>query len=159
MSAQLQQPPNPQMAQREQEEKLLEQILGGELPGKGYLYADDPEKRQEQMVKTTPEFVRDTLLRATEVLGFDLQLPFSPEKKSELAKAVLACAQAFLLLDPSVDAEGVSIEGRAETEAKFPPRIAPNPAEKAVAEKNKPKTQALSGTRPDQPRPKPRVNG
>lgn len=168
MSAQPGRPPaqpppqaGPQPPQAPEMQQLLEQLLGGELPGQGYLYADDPAKRQQQLVRTTPDFVRANLLRAIEVMTFDLQLPFSEDKKADVGHALLAAAQAYLLLDPSVDQEGVSIEGRANAEAqaqaRFPPRVPPNAAEGKIKTKNESKSKALRGTRPQQPRPSPRI--
>jgi hypothetical protein len=186
----------------------------GELPGLGYLYPDAPEKRQATLVKTTPEFARDTLLRAIEVCGFGAMFPFSETKPGEWAKAALAYAQAYLLLDPSVDNQGVPVgaaamaQGDAQATAAHaqgaaqqavnghkagldeaaaehgailgghvaahqsgqawsfpvtkagvpePPKVLPNPAEKAIETKGALKTEELKGARGDLPRPKPRV--
>lgn len=131
--AQQQPPPmTPQMRHEAEMDQVLEQLLGGELPGAGYLFQDDPEKRQAQLVKTTPEFVRSALLRAIEVAAFAQTLPFSMEKKSELSDQVLKNAQAYLLLDPSVDENGIPVEGpgskahaTASAQAQFRPPPAP----------------------------------
>lgn len=155
---------DPAAARKQAEEQLVEQLLGGELPGAGYLYADDPAKRQEQLVKTTPDFVRANLLRAMEVLTFDLQLPFSEDKKADVGKAILECAQAYLLLDPTVDETGNPVEGegsKAQAQAKaahqFPPRVGLNDAANAISAKHEPQTKALRKTRGQTPRPQPRV--
>lgn len=156
-------PARPSPAQDAEQQRIeeLERILGGELPGAGYEFAEDPEKRQANLVQTDAEYVRAALLRAAEVVGIELSMPFGLNKKADLGKALLAISQSYLLLDPTVDAEGVSVDGRAEAQAKavakFPPRVQPNPAEKAEEAKNKGKTEALSHTRADTPRPKPRV--
>jgi hypothetical protein len=81
----------------------------GELPGLGYLYANAPEERQQALVVTTPDFARASLLRAIETAAFASMLPFSENKPSEWGKAILEMAQAYLLLDPSVDSQGVPV--------------------------------------------------
>jgi hypothetical protein len=143
--------------------QALEQIMGGEIPGVGYLFAADPEARQASLIHTTPEIVRSQLLRAIEVCAIDAQLPYGQEKKDTISKAALAFAQAYLLLDPSVDQAGVPLGAEAEANAKvaqrFPPRVQPNPAEQAIAEKHKPQSEALRHTRGQTPRPQPRAGG
>lgn len=146
------------------QDQVLQQILGAELPGQGYLFPDDPETRQGQLVKTTPQFVRDNLLRAIEVQAFAAQLPLDEEKPSDIGKLILAMAQAYLLLDPTLDTEGVPVEGegsKAHATAKaaheFPPRVQENPAEAASKAKHEPQSEALNKTRGQQPRPQPRV--
>lgn len=115
--AQSQQPeaePAPQAPTPEQAlEQELEKLLGGELPGAGYLFPDDPEKRQANLVKTTPDQARAALLRAVEVCAFDALLPYGSAPKSEAAKAALAFSQAYLLLDPTVDESGVPVGAQA----------------------------------------------
>ena len=88
----------------------------GELPGEGYLYAGAPEIRQAALVKTTPEFARDALLRSIEVAAMNSMLPFSEKTPSEWAKAALAFSQAYLLLDPSVDNQGVPVGAEAHAQ-------------------------------------------
>lgn len=144
----------------------------GELPGEGYLFAHDPETRQSTLIQTTPDFARATLLRAIEVLGFDASLPYGEQPPKEYAQSILALSQAYLLLDPSVDTEGIPVgakeEAGARAQAKFqfpvtkgghpePPRVNPNPAENAIAEKHKEQSEELRGARGDRPRPQPRV--
>lgn len=94
-------------------------------------------------------------------MGFALQLPYGEDKKADLGHALLACSQSYLLLDPSVDEEGVSVEGRAEADAKaaqkFPPRVEPNAAEKNLDEKTKDKQESLKHDRGQTPTPRPRV--
>lgn len=163
-------PPNgqptgdPRQRLAEEQNAQVEQLLGGELIGEGYLFADDPEERAKQLIETNAEFVRQNLLRAIEVMTFDLQLPYSQDKKADVGKAVLECAQAYLLLDPTVDETGVPVEGegsKAQAAAKavhqFPPHVQPNAGEQKVAGKNEGKSVALKNTRPQQPRPKPRA--
>jgi len=154
----------------------------GELPGEGYLFAHDPETRQAALVTTTPEQARAALLRAIELCAQDV-MPYGEQPPKELAQAALAFSQAYLLLDPSVDQEGVPVGAEAIAQAdaqarvqahasgqafshptdangyKEPPRVLPNPAEAAVAAKNMPKTEVLRGARADKPRPQPRVGG
>lgn len=148
------------------ENELIEKILGGELPGQGYLYASDPEERQKQLIQTKPEFVRANILRAIEVMTFDLQLVFSEDKKADIGHAMLFSAQAYLLLDPTVDENGVPVEGpgsvahaNAAAAHQFPPRVAETPAEAAVKGKHEPQEKALKGTRGQTPTPQPRVSG
>jgi hypothetical protein len=85
----------------------------GELPGLGYLYPDAPEHRQATLVETTPEFVRKAILRMMEVASFAAMLPFSENKPGEWGKTILEAAQAYLLLDPSVDQQGVPVGAQA----------------------------------------------
>jgi hypothetical protein len=147
----------------EQIDQYLEQLLGGDLPGEGYLNPDPPGENEPRPVPDR-EVVRDELLRATRVMAIALQLPYSEEKKADLGHALLAAAQAFLLLDPSVDSEGVqqlgpegAIHQAAEAAAKFPPRVPPNAAEENLNEKTKPQQEALKHDRGQTPRPRPRV--
>lgn len=91
--------------------------LYGEPPGEGYLYARDPGTRQRAMVATNPEIVRDMLLRAMETAAQNALLPFNETDAEKQGKAALAFAQAYLLIDPSVDSEGVSIAGKAAAQA------------------------------------------
>jgi len=171
--------------------------LYGETPGEGYIYAHAPQQRQAAMVQTTPELVRDMLLRAIEVASQNALLPFSEQPPGQWGDLMLRAAQAYLLLDPSVDQNGVPVGAQAHEQAlanageprhqaqteqaqaaatqalagahqaftqaqavgafKPPPRVAPNPAERKVEERNRGKTEVLRGVRADQPRPKPRV--
>lgn len=103
--------------EREQAEQVLEQILGGELPGAGYLFPKTPAERASVLTPTNPEQVRDWLLRATETMAIAASLPYGMDRKGELGKAILECAQAYLLLDPSVDQQGVQIGAAAAAEA------------------------------------------
>lgn len=144
--------------------KVLEEILGAELPGEGYAFPDDPAKRQAQLIKTTPEFVRANLLRAIEVQSFYAQLPLSEENRAECARLILALSQSYLLLDETLDQNGIPVEGpgsvahaTALAQHQFPPRPQPNAQEEGIAKKNEAKSDALKGTRPAQPRPQPRV--
>jgi hypothetical protein len=97
----------------------------GELPGEGYLYAHAPTERQRALVDADPETVRKTLLRAIEVCGTNAQLPFSEKGPNEWARAALEFAQAYLLLDPSVDQQGVPVGAQAQAQGA---------AQKAVAQ-------------------------
>ena len=87
--------------------------LYGEPPGEGYLYAHDPETRQAAMVETNPEVVRDMLLRAMETAAQNALLPFNETDVEKQARAALAFAQSYLLIDPSVDSEGVNVAHKA----------------------------------------------
>lgn len=131
-------PQTPFAARSENEEradKVLEEVLGGQIPGAGYLFADDPEKRQEHMIKTTPEVTRDALLRAVEVCAQNATLPFGMVTKAELGKAALAFSQAYLLLDPSVDETGVPVGAQAiaQGEAQVAAAHAQGQAQSAVS--------------------------
>jgi len=143
----------------EQIDQFLQSLLGGDLPGEGFLFPDgtpgDPRSAP------TVDDTRTELLRAVKVMATALQLPYGEDKKADLGHALLACSQSYLLLDPSLDEEGVSIEGRAEAEAKaaqkFPPRVEPNAAEKNLDAKTKPQQEALKHDRGQTPTPRPRV--
>lgn len=127
--------PAPQAPTPEQAlEQELEKILGGELPGAGYLFPDDPEKRQVNLVKTTPEFARAALLRAVEVCAFKAQQIYGNTPESEAAKAALAFSQAYLLLDPTVDESGVPVgaQATAQGEAQEGAHAAQGAAQQAV---------------------------
>lgn len=91
--------------------------LSGEVPGENYLYAGAPEERQQNLVTTTPEVVRDALLRAIETSAQNAMLPFSENKPSEWGHAALQFAQAYLLLDPEVDNEGIPVGPKIAAEA------------------------------------------
>jgi hypothetical protein len=86
--------------------------LYGEPPGLGYLYAHDPEFRQMALVSTNPDIVRKMILRAMEVLAYNAMLPFNEEGAAKNADGLLRMAQAYLLIDPEVDAEGVPVAGK-----------------------------------------------
>ena len=91
--------------------------LYGEPPGEGYLYAKDPATRQAALVETTPDFVRKMILRSMEVVAQNTLLPFNEEGAAKNADAMLKMAQAYLLIDPAVDAEGVPVAGKAMAQA------------------------------------------
>lgn len=160
------QPPQQgQSSSDEQIDKFLEELLGGDLPGEGFLFPD-PEQAKEPRETPTVEEVRDECLRAIRNNAIALQMPYSEAKKADLGHALLAAAQAYLLTDPTVDSEGVkqlgpggAIEQAAEAAAKFPPRIPPNAAEENLNEKTKPEQEALKHDRGQQPLPRPRANG
>jgi len=174
----------PAQQSEEATQHVLEEILGGQIPGAGYLFPDDPEKRQANLIKTTPEVVRDELLRAIEVCAQNVQMAFGMEKKAEMGRVALELSQAYLLLDPSVDNQGIPIEAKAEIDRetkaheanleahkaahasgaafelpgnfKAPPRVKLPPAAQAVSEKNKSKANMLKATKASKPTPKPR---
>lgn len=103
----------PGLTPEQEMEKVLEEVLGGNLPGAGYAFPDDPAKRQANLIKTTPEAAREALLRAVEVCAQEALLPYGAVAKSESAKAGLAFSQAYLLLDPTVDESGVPVGAQA----------------------------------------------
>lgn len=166
MSAQPPQPPRgpvqgqPQFNSDQEIDKFLESLLGGDLPGEGFLF---PDGKQEPRTVPDIEEVRNEALRAIKNMAIALQLPYGEDKKADVGRALLACAQSYLLLDPGLDAEGVSVEGRAEAEAKaaqkFPPRVPPNAAEEALNAKTKPQQEALKHDRGQTPLPRPRATG
>lgn len=91
--------------------------LYGEPPGEGYLYPHDPEFRQATLVSTSPDMVRAMILRAMEVAATAALLPFDEEGAAKKAEALLKMAQAYLLIDPAVDSEGVPVAGKMLTQA------------------------------------------
>lgn len=91
--------------------------LYGEPPGLGYLYAREAEFRQAALVDTSPELVRKMILRSMEVVAQNVLLPFNEEGAAKNADALLRMAQAYLLIDPSVDAEGVPVAAKAMGQA------------------------------------------
>lgn len=91
--------------------------LYGEAPGEGYLYARAPAFRQAALVHTDPEIVRVMLLRAIETFASSAMLPFNQEGAQKHMDAALKAAQAYLLLDPEVDAEGVNVALRGAIDA------------------------------------------
>lgn len=156
-------PANVAAAHAAQLDQIVQQILGGEIPGTGYLFPapDDPDA-PPRVRAPTPDEVRGELLRAIKAQAMMAQLPFGQERPPDVGKAALELAQTYLLLDPSVDSEGVGIEGRAEATAKavqkFPPRVEPNAAEENLNAKTKPQQEALKHDRGQTPVPRPRVN-
>lgn len=172
----------PQGASDQELDAYLEQLLGGDLPGEGFLNPDDPGENDPRPVPT-PDVVRDELLRASRTMAIALQLPYSEEKKADLGHAMLAAAQAYLLLDPTLDAEGVQQIGEgsapehaAEVAQKFPaptaeggeaakrktvnhPRVQPNSAEKRLDTRTKSMQADIKGARGQAPRPRPRAGG
>lgn len=149
---------DPQLAE------VVQQIEGAELPGEGYLFADAPEEREKQLVEVTPQTVRASLLRAIWVQAVNAQLPLAEEKPADIGHLILSMSQSYLLLDPTLDTEGIPVEGegsKAHAAAKaahaFPPRAPENPAEQRSKEKHKGQSEDLSKTRGQQPRPQPRV--
>lgn len=159
--------------------------LYGEAPGEGYLYARAPQFRQLALVHTTPEVVRVMLLRFIETAANSASLPFNQEGAQKLMDAALKASQAYLLLDPEVDAEGVNVATRAALTAAgsapapqqgapakadgqahgtvkpgpsptSPPRVQPGPAGQAMAALHEHATDVLRGARPDRPLPQPR---
>lgn len=136
MGTQQQQPPNPaqpapppeptdpRAIQEAEAERILTQILGGQLPGAGYLFPDRPQVRQANLIKTTPEDARDALLRAVELCAQGSLLPYGAVAKGEYAKAALAFSQAYLLLDPTVDEAGVPVAAKAAAGAEAQAHVA-----------------------------------
>ena len=147
-------------AHEQQLDQLVQAIIGGEVPGDGYLFSPAPSERPKPM-EASPEQVRARLLNGIDALAFAIQLPYGQVSVSDLGKAILELSQSYLLLDPSVDKEGVPIGDRAEAEAqaaaKFPPRVPPNAAEARIAKEHEGQSKALEHTRGQTPRPSPRV--
>lgn len=146
--------------------------LSGELPGSGYLFADAPQERQKALVKTTPEQVRDALLRAIETMAQDCLMPYGEKEPDKLMHGALMAAQAYLLLDPEVDEQGIPVGAEATAQAaaqaafqtpvdasghKEPPKRNVPPAAQAIQKKNQPKEEVLKGARGSNPRPRPRI--
>lgn len=145
--------------------QFLEQLLGGDLPGEGFLFPDSKTLDEPRVVPDVQQ-VRDELLRAIRNMAVALQMPYSEEKKADLGHALLSSSQSYLLLDPSLDTEGLPAEGpgsKAHAQAlathEFPPRVQPNAAEERLNEKTKPKQEALKHDRGQSPLPRPRANG
>lgn len=167
--AQQQGPPQPEEPNR----------LSGELPGEGYLFPPAPEKRKASMVPTTPDQTREWLLRSIEAMAIGAMMPYGEKEPDKYAHGALMMAQAYLLLDPTVDEQGVPVGAQqtaaAAATAAFPPpqpafssqttkgghpeppkRNVP-PAAQAIQQKNKPKEEVLKGARGSNPRPRPRI--
>lgn len=169
----------PQQLSDAQINEFLQSLLGGDLPGEGFLNPAAPGEN-EPRITPTPEQVRDELLRAVRVMALALQLPYSEEKKADLGHALLAASQSYLLLDPSLDEEGLPAEGpgskahaAARAAAEFPaptpgapgrktvshPTVKPNAAEEALNQRTKSMQKDLKGARGQSPRPRPRLSG
>ena len=171
----------PQQLSDQQIDEFLQNLLGGDLPGEGFLNPAAPGEN-EPRVTPTPDQVRDELLRAVRVMAMALQLPYSEEKKADLGHALLAASQSYLLLDPSLDEEGLPAEGpgskahaAAAASAEFPPpapgapapsrktvshpTVKPNAAEETLNQRTKSMQKDLKGARGQAPRPRPRVSG
>jgi hypothetical protein len=128
--------------------------LYGEPPGEGYLYAHDPETRQQAMVTTNADVVRDMLLRAMETAAQNALLPFSETDVEKQGRAALAFAQAYLLIDPSVDSEGVNVAHKAAVgamaqmaQSAAQPQPAPGATANAKAGAGKPQAGGSSVTK------------
>lgn len=167
---------DPRQAQLDQ---IVQQILGGEIPGTGYLFPSPDDAPRGPA--PTPDEVRQEMLRAINVCAKDIQLPFGQEKKADAAKTVLALSQSYLLLDPSLDEEGLPAEGpgskasaAAAAAAEHPtapegaggakkavshPRAKPNPAEEKLSDRTKSMQADLRDARGQTPRPRPRAGG
>jgi hypothetical protein len=154
----------PQQLSDAQINEFLENLLGGDLPGEGFLNPAAPGEN-EPRITPTPDQVRDELLRAVRVMAMALQLPYSEEKKADLGHALLAASQSYLLLDPSLDEEGLPAEGpgsKAHSQAAAAlahPTVAPNAAEEKLNSRTKTMQQAIKGARGQSPKPRPRVSG
>lgn len=152
--------------------------LSGELPGAGYLFPDSPEERNAAMVPTDPDQVRTWLLRSIEVMAAGAMMPYGEKEPDKYAHAALMMAQAYLLLDPTVDEQGVPVGAEATAQAaaqaaftpqeefskpvdkgghREPPKRNVPPAAQAIQQKNKPKEEVLKGARGSNPRPRPRI--
>lgn len=157
----------------------------GELPGEGYLFAHDPATRQAAVISTTPEFVRMTILRAMEVAATNAQLPYAEVDVSKQAEALLRMAQAYLLIDPAVDSEGVPVAGKAMAQAAQgiltaqaapqpvssggeahgtikkkpgqPPRVLPGAAAQNLSNMHEHLEELIQGDRGSRPLPRPRI--
>jgi len=145
------------------EEQALEKTIGGDLPGGGYLF---PDGTQDPRPAPDIADVRNELLRAIKTLALMVQLPYGEDKKADVGHCILALGQTYLLTDPTLDNEGVPVEGpgsKAHAQAlathEFPPRVQPNPAEERLNERTKPEQEALKHDRGQAPLPRPRANG
>lgn len=166
--------PQPQQSPQPEEPNRL----SGELPGAGYLFPPDPAQREQALVPTTPEFVRNALLRAIETQAFGMMMPYDEKEPDKRAHAILMAAQAYLLLDPTVDEQGVPVGAQQTAQAaanaafpqqpaftektdasghREPPKRNVPPAAQAIQAKNKPKEEVLKGARGSNPRPRPRI--
>lgn len=166
---------DPQQAQLDQ---IVQEILGGEIPGTGYLFPSPTDAPRAPA--PTPDAVREELLRAIMVCAKDIELPFGQEKKGDAAKSVLALSQSYLLLDPSLDQEGLPAEGpgskasaAAAAAAEHPsaaegggakktvahPLVRPNAAEERLSNRTQSMQDDLRGARGQTPRPRPRAGG
>lgn len=87
----------------------------GELPGQDYAFISDPEARQRAELHTTPAMVRMALLRTMETAAQSIRMPFAEQgDQAKASDLILRCAQAYLLIDPEVDATtGVPIVAQA----------------------------------------------
>lgn len=119
------------------------------IPAEGisFMGPEEQDAFKADAEKASANGVRAQLLRAMEVCAQNATMPLSSKSPKEYSQAALQFAQAFLLIDPSVDAEGVPLEHHVEL----------NAAAQKIAAENKPKTEELKGARADNPRPKPRV--
>lgn len=164
----------PQNPTDQQIDEFLQSLVGGDLPGEGFLNPDAPGQ-DEPRFTPSPQEVRDELLRALRVMALSLQLPYSEEKKADVGHALLAAGQAYLLIDPTLDQEGLPAEGpgskahsQASASAEFPPpalntvthpKAKPNAAEEALNKRTKAMQADIKGARGQSPRPRPRVSG
>lgn len=107
----------PQPSEAEQINEVLQQLVGGELPGAGVLFPSDPDAARALFSTTTVDEARAALLYATKFHAISSIMPYDMGKISEHADSALKFTQAYLLADPSVDAEGVSVAAKGEAQA------------------------------------------
>jgi hypothetical protein len=131
MSAQPQQPGAPQIP----------------MTGIDFMSPDEVHANAAMAVRVTPDDVRQELLLAIKRCAENVTMPLGNKPPKEWSQAALQLSQAYLLLDPSVDSEGVPLAHHIEL----------NAAAQAIAAENKPKTEDLKGARADTPKPQPRV--
>lgn len=120
-----------------------------DIPTSGLSFMSPEEQTQNVGLASgvTPEEVRAVLLLAIKRCGENVAMPLSQTPPKEWAQAVLQMSQAYLLLDPSVDAEGLPA----------PPRVPMPAAAQEIAAENEGKSKTLENDRGQKPTPKPRV--
>lgn len=108
--------------------------------------------------------VRDWLLRAIKAAAENYVVQDDPAGKDAHGQAALQFGQTYLLIDPTLDSEGLPAEGpgskahaQARAQHQFPPKVQPNPAMQASSAKHKGQEEALEHARGQTPRPDPRA--
>lgn len=108
--------------------------------------------------------VRSYLLNAIKAAAENYVVQDDPAGKDVHGQAALQFAQSYLLIDPTLDKEGLPAEGpgskahaQAKAQHEFPPKVHPNAAMQASADKHKLQGEALEHDRGQTPRPSPRA--
>lgn len=140
------QPVDARPQRQREEEEIVQQIIGGELPGSGLIFPSF-EDMQTKQVPIDVEQVRSTILRGIHRAVVQSQMPYGGDQPREFGEQVLKFAQAWVLLSAQLDQNGIPLQHHVEL----------SQAAQALKAKTEPQGKTLKRSRGQKPTPSPRV--